>query len=149
MSRLEAKGRGILLFHDIHEHTVQALPEILKELKRNGYKVVQIVPANATIAKTATTSEQWRPASAQASIANKKAPPADIRPSVSVREVAKGTMAPRRRGPIRVVGTARKHRHPIAGGRAATRHVRDFGCGAPGRAERQLVSCALPHRRVI
>jgi peptidoglycan-N-acetylglucosamine deacetylase len=35
MSRLEAKGRGILLLHDIHEHTVAALPDLLKELKQS------------------------------------------------------------------------------------------------------------------
>lgn len=77
MSRLEAKGRGILLFHDIHEHSVEALPEILKELKLKGYKVVQIVPANATIAKTATTPAQWLLAPAQAAGASEKAPSAD------------------------------------------------------------------------
>jgi hypothetical protein len=33
MRRLEEKGRGILLFHDIHATTAAALPILLKELK--------------------------------------------------------------------------------------------------------------------
>jgi peptidoglycan/xylan/chitin deacetylase (PgdA/CDA1 family) len=60
ISRIEDKGRGILLLHDIHEQTVAALPNILSELKQRGYKIVQVVPASATVAKTETTPEQWR-----------------------------------------------------------------------------------------
>jgi peptidoglycan/xylan/chitin deacetylase (PgdA/CDA1 family) len=59
LSRIEARGRGILLLHDIHQHTVDALPIILKELKERGYKIVQIVAANANVAETVTTPEQW------------------------------------------------------------------------------------------
>jgi peptidoglycan-N-acetylglucosamine deacetylase len=45
MKRLNAKGhRGVLLLHDIHPATVLALPMLLKELKENGYKIVQAVP---------------------------------------------------------------------------------------------------------
>jgi peptidoglycan/xylan/chitin deacetylase (PgdA/CDA1 family) len=59
ISRIEEKGRGILLLHDIHEQTVLALPNILDDLKQRGYKIVQVVPASATMAKTETTPEQW------------------------------------------------------------------------------------------
>lgn len=45
MRRLEEKGRGILLLHDIHPATVLALPTLLKELKNRGYHVVQVVAA--------------------------------------------------------------------------------------------------------
>jgi peptidoglycan/xylan/chitin deacetylase (PgdA/CDA1 family) len=45
MRRLNAKGRGILLMHDIHPATAMALPMLLKELKSQGYHVVQVVPA--------------------------------------------------------------------------------------------------------
>jgi peptidoglycan/xylan/chitin deacetylase (PgdA/CDA1 family) len=38
-----AKGRGILVLHDVHERTVEALPTILAELKLRGFKIVQIV----------------------------------------------------------------------------------------------------------
>lgn len=59
ITRIEAKGRGILLLHDIHAHTADALPVILHELKKRGYKIVQVVPASAKVAKTTTTPEQW------------------------------------------------------------------------------------------
>jgi len=46
MKRLDKKDhRGVLLLHDIHPATVIALPMLLKELKENGYKIVQAVPA--------------------------------------------------------------------------------------------------------
>lgn len=45
MSRLERRGRGILLLHDIHPATVLALPELLKQLKLHGFHIVQVVPA--------------------------------------------------------------------------------------------------------
>ena len=45
MRRLNEKGRGIILMHDIHPATVLALPRLLKELKAGGYRVVQVVPA--------------------------------------------------------------------------------------------------------
>jgi peptidoglycan/xylan/chitin deacetylase (PgdA/CDA1 family) len=43
--RLEARGKGILLLHDIHPTTVAALPGLLKELKDKGFHIVQVVPA--------------------------------------------------------------------------------------------------------
>jgi peptidoglycan/xylan/chitin deacetylase (PgdA/CDA1 family) len=45
MQRLEAKGRGILLLHDIHPATAMALPILLKELKAHGFHVVHVVAA--------------------------------------------------------------------------------------------------------
>jgi peptidoglycan-N-acetylglucosamine deacetylase len=45
MRRLNAKGRGIILMHDIHRRTAMALPIFLKELKANGYNVVHVVAA--------------------------------------------------------------------------------------------------------
>lgn len=44
MRRLRYKGRGIVLFHDTKSTTAAALPLILRRLKRDGYKVVHIVP---------------------------------------------------------------------------------------------------------
>jgi hypothetical protein len=45
MRRLNAKGRGIILMHDIHRATAIALPILLKELKANGYEMVHVVAA--------------------------------------------------------------------------------------------------------
>ena len=47
LSRLEARGKGILLLHDIHPKTVAALPGLLKALKDNGFRIVQAVPSAA------------------------------------------------------------------------------------------------------
>jgi len=46
MSRLEAAGRGIVLFHDSKAQTAQMLPDLLQALKRHGYSVVHIVPGD-------------------------------------------------------------------------------------------------------
>jgi hypothetical protein len=45
MRRLEEKGRGILLLHDIHPATALAVPVLLRQLKERGYRVVQVVAA--------------------------------------------------------------------------------------------------------
>ena len=42
LDRLEAKGRGVLLLHDIQPATVLALPDLLRELKARGYAVVHV-----------------------------------------------------------------------------------------------------------
>ncbi|MBJ7533043.1 polysaccharide deacetylase family protein [Rhodomicrobium vannielii ATCC 17100] len=44
IDKIEQKKRGILLLHDIHQRTALALPIILQELKKRGYKIVHAVP---------------------------------------------------------------------------------------------------------
>ncbi len=61
MQRLEAKGKGILLLHDIHERTLEALPMIFEELKARGFRIVHVVPASADNPATVTTATAWRP----------------------------------------------------------------------------------------
>lgn len=39
---LEARGKGVILFHDIHERTAEMLPHFLGELQMRGYKVVNL-----------------------------------------------------------------------------------------------------------
>ena len=43
MSRLEKHGKGIILMHDFQHATSFAVPEILKQLKAKGFKIVQVV----------------------------------------------------------------------------------------------------------
>ena len=43
MSKLEKRGKGIILMHDFQRHTAEALPELLPQLKAGGYKVVHMV----------------------------------------------------------------------------------------------------------
>jgi len=60
IQRLEAKGKGILLLHDIQPRTVEALPRILHELKARGYRIVHVVPAAADRPATPTEPPQWQ-----------------------------------------------------------------------------------------
>jgi peptidoglycan/xylan/chitin deacetylase (PgdA/CDA1 family) len=59
LQRIEANGKGILLLHDIQPRTVEALPALLHELKRRGYRIVHVVPATPDLPKTATLASQW------------------------------------------------------------------------------------------
>jgi peptidoglycan-N-acetylglucosamine deacetylase len=60
ISRIEAKGKGILLLHDIQARTVAALPRILNELKARGYHIVHVVPATPDQPATPTEPQQWQ-----------------------------------------------------------------------------------------
>jgi peptidoglycan/xylan/chitin deacetylase (PgdA/CDA1 family) len=60
LKRLEAKGKGILLLHDIQARTVAALPRILHDLKARGYRIVHVVPATLDLPKTPTEPQQWQ-----------------------------------------------------------------------------------------
>jgi len=53
MTRLAKNGKGILLMHDFQHATAEAMPEILRQLKAGGYKIVHMVPKGpvTTIAK--------------------------------------------------------------------------------------------------
>jgi hypothetical protein len=44
LSRLERKGKGVLLLHDIQPRMVLMLPVLLTELKQRGFKIVHVVP---------------------------------------------------------------------------------------------------------
>jgi peptidoglycan/xylan/chitin deacetylase (PgdA/CDA1 family) len=59
IKRLEARGKGILLLHDIQARTVAALPRILHELKARGYHIVHVVPATPERPATPSEPEQW------------------------------------------------------------------------------------------
>src|SRR5450432_937582 len=60
IKRLEDKGKGILLLHDIQARTVAALPRILHELKVRGYRIVHVVPATPRQPATPTEPQQWQ-----------------------------------------------------------------------------------------
>jgi len=60
IKRLEDKGNGILLLHDIQARTVAALPRILHELKVRGYRIVHVVPATPDRPATPTEPQQWQ-----------------------------------------------------------------------------------------
>ena len=60
LERLERKGKGVLLLHDIQPATALALPTLLKELKARGYRIVHVVPAGPERPKTVTEPAEWR-----------------------------------------------------------------------------------------
>jgi peptidoglycan/xylan/chitin deacetylase (PgdA/CDA1 family) len=60
IQRLTANGKGILLLHDIQPRTVAALPRILRELKKRGYRIVHVVPATPEQPATPTDPQQWQ-----------------------------------------------------------------------------------------
>ncbi|WP_424630976.1 polysaccharide deacetylase family protein [Bradyrhizobium sp. SYSU BS000235] len=74
LSRLEAKGKGILLLHDIQARTQAALPVILRELKARGYRIVHVVAATPAQPKTVTDPAQWIPHWMHGAVARAKGP---------------------------------------------------------------------------
>ncbi len=54
MTKLERKGKGIILMHDFQQATAKALPDLLNLLKEKGYKVVHMRPKAPV-----TTIAQW------------------------------------------------------------------------------------------
>jgi peptidoglycan/xylan/chitin deacetylase (PgdA/CDA1 family) len=60
IKRLEDKGKGIVLLHDIQARTVAALPRILHELKARGYRIVHVVPATPELKATPTEPQEWQ-----------------------------------------------------------------------------------------
>lgn len=59
LSRIEAKGKGVLLLHDIQGRTAAMLPTLLRELKARGYRIVHVVPATPDRPKTPTEPRDW------------------------------------------------------------------------------------------
>jgi peptidoglycan/xylan/chitin deacetylase (PgdA/CDA1 family) len=54
MTKLAKNGKGILLMHDFQHATAEAMPELLRQLKAGGYKIVHMVPK-----EQATTLEKY------------------------------------------------------------------------------------------
>ncbi|HEX5210900.1 MAG TPA: polysaccharide deacetylase family protein [Pseudolabrys sp.] len=48
MTKLAKHGKGIILMHDFQHATSEAVPELFKQLKAGGYKVVQVVGKTPT-----------------------------------------------------------------------------------------------------
>lgn len=48
LKRIEQRGSGIILMHDIHPRTALMLPRLLADLKARGYKVVRLVPGHGS-----------------------------------------------------------------------------------------------------
>jgi peptidoglycan/xylan/chitin deacetylase (PgdA/CDA1 family) len=62
LARIEARGKGIVLMHDIQGRTVAMLPEFLRELKARGYRIVHVTadPAETKVALASLAEPQTR-----------------------------------------------------------------------------------------
>jgi peptidoglycan/xylan/chitin deacetylase (PgdA/CDA1 family) len=47
MTKLAKNGKGIVLMHDFQHNTAEALPELLRQLKAGGYKIVHMMPKDS------------------------------------------------------------------------------------------------------
>jgi peptidoglycan/xylan/chitin deacetylase (PgdA/CDA1 family) len=76
MSQLAKWGKGIVLLHDFHRNTADAMPELLRLLKVAGYKVVHMVPKDqlTTIAKYDEMLEHRENVSSNSQLGNAGAP---------------------------------------------------------------------------
>ncbi len=80
LTKLDKHGKGIVLMHDFQKHTAEAVPELLKQLKAAGYKIVH-VRAKDPVTSIAMYDEML--------IKEQKLPTVSQRPTASViREVA-------------------------------------------------------------
>ncbi|MDD9910525.1 MAG: polysaccharide deacetylase family protein [Ahrensia sp.] len=77
MKRLRRQGRGIILMHDIQNRTAKMLPRLLRTLKKEGYKIVHMVPRGydgtpvpqvPVLVAATTTLPKYRPVGPLASI---------------------------------------------------------------------------------
>lgn len=49
MDKITKKGKGIILMHDFQKATANGLPDLLKELKAGGFKVVHVTPKSSAV----------------------------------------------------------------------------------------------------
>jgi peptidoglycan/xylan/chitin deacetylase (PgdA/CDA1 family) len=75
MTKLKKFGKGIVLMHDFQTHTAEAVPDLLKQLKDGGYKVVHM-KARGTVKSIAKYDEMLKKEA--------KLPTVDQRPTASV-----------------------------------------------------------------
>lgn len=141
LQRLEAKGKGILLLHDIHQRTVDALPTILAELKARGFRVVHVVPSGPERPATVTTADAWlpnsrsKPVAPVIMVAALQGLDADILTKKSVEELC--SLTP----PRRVATNKMAHRRHTRMVRAAHAEVAPAK-GAPAKAKPAKVANA-------
>jgi peptidoglycan/xylan/chitin deacetylase (PgdA/CDA1 family) len=120
LRRLEARGRGILLLHDIHNRTASMLPQLLRDLKARGFHIVHVVPGKSPSAPPTETAKVM-----MASAAPEKLPiprflanDADSVPAIEAKAQE-----------IASLGAAHSSSH--AKGEPAARHIRPSKPGKP------------------
>ncbi|MGH6727008.1 MAG: polysaccharide deacetylase family protein [Pseudolabrys sp.] len=155
MRRLNARGRGIILMHDIHPATALVLPSLLRELKAQGYHVVQVVPAGERpksvpelVAKPSEDKGNWprvTKASVTAATSNARVARHRIKKAAAEAEPAlhhrlKKVIASRER-------PARHHKKVLASIEPAPRHHVRRAIGGEETVLRHRVKQALANKR--
>jgi len=80
MTKLNKRGKGIVLMHDFQQGTSHAVPQLLAELKAGGYKIVHMRPATANV----TTLPQYDEALGKELAKENQLPTVSQRPTSSV-----------------------------------------------------------------
>jgi peptidoglycan-N-acetylglucosamine deacetylase len=88
MTKLKKRGKGIILMHDFQHPTALALPELLVQLKANGYRVVQLTAKDPVATLPQYDSEMVKAQPGQT---------LDARPTASVVRTITNYMAERSR----------------------------------------------------
>ena len=82
MTALAKNGKGILLMHDFQHVTAEAMPELLRQLKAGGYKIVHMVPKDP-VTTLANYAEMVRAKDKYSTSNNARSNRASSRPSAS------------------------------------------------------------------
>jgi hypothetical protein len=143
ISRLEETRRGIILLHDIQPATALALPNLLKELKARGYRVVQVKPAIQGLEAIAAKP-------AQPPIETAAARPTTPAPLASVAPPRAATLSPPESAPPRSdAAPARVQPAPILRvetGRPATHRVETVSARSYEQLARPFTARLKPYR---
>jgi len=128
LERLEHRGSGILLLHDIHQRTATILPKLLRELKARGYKIVQMVPPPG--ASEPIVPPESPPASASTPAADAtpkdtaaKPEPKDAMTTPATKEVAAEGATVQRKAAAALVPRQHRHTASLRRGHRTTRHA--------------------------
>jgi peptidoglycan/xylan/chitin deacetylase (PgdA/CDA1 family) len=120
LRRLEAKGRGILLLHDIHNRTASMLPTLLRELKSRGFHIVHVVPGKSPSEPPVETAK----------VMMASASPEKVQiPQILANDAESVPAIEAKARQIASLGVV--HAHPHAGSEPAARHIRRAKPGKP------------------
>lgn len=136
MRRVRAEGSGIVLFHDIQDKTAAGLPEFLQIIKREGYKIVHIVPGendfnyrqDIASRKPQSATEPVETATRLASSSAKVTPALDTQEDKIVRKKLRRAPHPKRKPGIKTLASSQQN---VTGSTASIRLARQSNNGLP------------------
>ena len=102
MSKLEKRGKGIILMHDFQRATGEAMPELISQLKAGGYKVVHLVRTRCSRRFPSTT--RWCSSTTSCRPTIRGRPTASCIPSANMSALRR-----LRRPPATTENAARRH----------------------------------------